>query len=278
MRDFNTARASLARFGTKALAVALACAATGAYASFASVVITDFSFTSNADPSFFVFAPTDTRNQSWILTAEDTPGVTVTNAGSVPNWSNVTQTAQNARTRATVASSVVFDPLTQVPLPEFTLSANATALAPGQVNTALGNMLTSGSLCLWDSNTNFDGTFASCSGAGSLTFTLFYDLILTPTSGSRGTSAYAELDVIGDGVPNGIFFDFASTVLGDTSRLGQSLTWTANLTAGNAAFFDLSGIVVVTQVPEPGVLSLAALGLIGLAATRRRKGVARTVA
>ena len=55
MRDFTTARASLARFGTTALAVALACAATGAYASFASVVINDFSFTSSADPSILRF-------------------------------------------------------------------------------------------------------------------------------------------------------------------------------------------------------------------------------
>jgi len=148
MREITTARASLARVGRTALAVALTCAATGAYASFASVVINDFSFTSSADPSFFVFAPTDTRNQSWFLFAEDTPGLTVTNSNSVPNWSNVTQAALNARTRANVASSVVTDPLTQVPLPAFTLSANATALAPGQVNTALGNMLSSGSLCL----------------------------------------------------------------------------------------------------------------------------------
>jgi len=189
MREITIGPASLARFGTTALAVALACAATGAYASFASVVINDFSFTSSADPSFFVFAPTDTRNQSWFLFAEDTPGLTVTNSNSVPNWSNVTQAATNARTRATVASSVVTDPLTQVPLPAFTLTANATALAPGQVNTALGNMLSSGSLCLWDSNTNFDGTSASCTGSGSLTFTLNYDLILTPTSGKQRKNA-----------------------------------------------------------------------------------------
>ena len=53
---------------------------------------------------------------------------------------------------------------------------------------------------------------------------------------------------------------------------------TANLAAGDSAFFDLAGVVVAQAIPEPGVLALAAIGLIGLAATRRRKGLARRVA
>src|SRR6185436_1572232 len=107
----------------------------------------------------------------------------------------------------------------------------------------------------------YDGTSASCTGSGSLTFTLFYDLIVQ-SAFALPNSAYAEVDVLGTGVPGGLFFDFASTVASIPSKFDKSFTWTADLTAGNAAFFDINGVVVAEAIPEPGILSLAALGLI----------------
>ena len=235
---------ALDRLRTIALAVALACTASGAYASFASVVINGFFVSASAAPGSFFFRAD--RHQESVLGSSGAGQRRARRAErrQRPQLGPCDPDgAKVRRTLATVASSVNVDPLTQVRLRLLHAERDGEPRVEG-VNTALGNMLTSGSFCLWDSNTNFDGTSASCTGAGSLTFTLFYDLIVNPTSGSSGTSAYAELDVLGTGVPNGIFFDFASTVLGDTSQLGQSFSWTANLTAGNAAFFDLSGIVV----------------------------------
>jgi hypothetical protein len=164
------------------------------------------------------------------------------------------------------------DPLTAVETPAFTLSgtANGAAGGNGAIYNSLGNMVSRGSLCFWDENTNFDGTSASCTGSGSLELTVFYDLLVSAPN-RLGNSAYAELDVAGNGVPNGLFVDFSSTAAGVPTQLNQSFTWTQDLTAGNSASFTVTGIVRAAAVPEPGVLSLAALGLIGLAATRRRR-------
>ena len=123
-----------------------------------------------------------------------------------PTGTLLDRTAQSPRTKATVSSSVDTDPLTQLDTPRFTLSATANSTAIGMLYTALGNMLTSGSFCFWDSNTAFDGTSASCTGAGSLTFTLFYDLIVHLALSALPNSAYAEINVLGTGVPNGILF------------------------------------------------------------------------
>ena len=81
-------------------------------------------------------------------------------------------------------------------------------------------------------------------------------------------SAYADLTV--DSTSLGSFTDFASTVANTGSRLDQQLLWTATLGAGDAELFSLTGNVVAEAVPEPGILSLLALGLVALATTRRR--------
>jgi hypothetical protein len=256
---------------TAAIAAALACAANGAYAiSFASVVINGLSFSQTAAPGSFIFAPTDTRNQAWDLQALTNNVLDQQNTGSVPDWANLDKTAQTAQANATLSSSVDTDPLTQVESPRFTLSATANSPgANGVLYSALGNMITDGSFCFWDENTDFDGTSASCTGSGSLSFTVFYDLVVNSALGLPN-SAYAEIDVLGTGVPGGFFADFASTALGIPSEADQSFTWTADLLGGDAAAFTIAGTVAAEAVPEPGVLGLVALGLIGLAATRRR--------
>jgi hypothetical protein len=77
MREATTAPAGLGRTRTTALdrlrtialATALACTSSGAYASFASVVIDGLFISVSTAPGTFVFAPTDTRSQSWDLQA-----------------------------------------------------------------------------------------------------------------------------------------------------------------------------------------------------------------
>ena len=266
----TTLRRALGRLRAAAVVAALACASNGAYASFASVVIDGLFVSGTGAQGSFLFAPTDTRNQAWDLQALTNNVLNQQSAGSVASWAILDKTAQNAGANATMSSVVDTDPTTAVETPRFTLSA--TANSPGAIGTlytAFGNMITDGSLCFWDENTAFDGTSASCTGSGSLALTVFYDVIANSAFGLPN-SAYAEFDLLGTGVPGGLFFDFASTVLGVPSKLDQSFSWTADLTAGDAAFFTLAGTVVAEAIPEPGILSLAALGLIGLAVSRRR--------
>jgi len=269
MSKDKTTSGAPSRFWALATAMAMASAATGADASVARVVIDSFT-ASGTSTSGFLFAPTDNRFQSWLLQAETNGGATTSsNSNTVFTWSNQTATAQTATAKATVASTNQTDPSGALETPNFTLEANATPLSNGLIQDAFGNMLESGLFCFGNGN-NFDGTTAGCNAAGSVTFTVFYDLIISALPGGPASSAYAEFDVTGTGVPNGLFFDIASTAAGGSSKLTQEFTWTANLLAGGFASVDLNGVVVVQAVPEPNVLVLAALGLIGLAATRRR--------
>lgn len=272
MRAVTSARAALGRLRTIALATALACTASGAHAGFASVVIDGVVISSSSDSDTFLFAPLDTMNQAWDLQVLVDGVIVDQNANSLPNWDPSGATAQDPNAVSTVSTYQFTDPLTQLITPGFALTATANVFPDSSLRTAVGNMFSSGTFCFWDSVApppGFDGTSSFCNGTGSLTFTVFYDLIISPLN-----SNYAEINILGNGVPGGSFVDYASTTLGIGSKEDQSFTWTANLTPGNFASFDVAGIVVAEAIPEPGVLSLLAVGLLGLFVTRRRSGIA----
>jgi len=270
------ARRAFGRLRTAAVVAALACASNGAYAAFASVLIDDFFFTATpGNDTSFLFAPTDTMGQVWDLRTFANGAQTGVATGNRADFGNVTATATGPQASATVSSSPITLPSGQV-TPSFHVSATANPLG-GVPYEASGLMFVFGSYCFYDAALDtagaFDGTSAFCTGLGSVDFFIQYDLEVTQGPGFPPTTAYAELDVNATGLAS--VFDFASTVAGVPSKLDQQLIWTAILGTGDAATFDLTGVVVATAAPEPGVLALAALGLIGLAATRRRN--ARTV-
>jgi hypothetical protein len=269
MRAVATARVTRGRLRSIALAAALACTTSSAYAGLASVVIDGFVISSSAADGSFVFGPFDTMNQAWDLEVLIDGGTVDQDAGSSPDWNPSNATAQEPNTMATVSSYQFTDPFTQLISPGFALSATANLVPDRSLRTAVGNMLSSGSFCFWDSTAPFDGTSGSCSGAGSLTFTVFYDLVVS--AAPLTNSAFAQLSVMGTGVPGGLFVDSAS---GNGSKEDQFFTWTVDLASGNSASFSLEGIVVAEAVPEPGALGLAALGLLALFLARRRSGAA----
>jgi len=267
----TTASAAIDRIRTATLAAALAFTANVASAGSASVVIDGFTIDTSADPAVFVFAPLDYMQQAWDLRALEGGGLEQLVNGSVPDWSNVDETAATPLAHATVSSLQATDVLTQLATPIFTLEADET----GAANVATGNMISSGGFCFGD-GAGFDGSSAGCNAAGELTFTVYYDLIVglagADGAGARA-QASAQLDIMNAAGLVATFSDLASTDLAG-SRLGQFFTFTLALPAGEVVFFDLSGSVradaVSTAVAEPDVLALIAAAGLALACVRRR--------
>ena len=273
MMSIPTARLALSRLGAALVTAGLVGWAGGANASaVASVAITGFTVGTNADPSAFVFGATDYQNQSWDLRAQNGGFGLVQQNSSVASWANVDQTAQTSLAGATVSSSVFTDNATQLNTPGFTLAAHASPSInpPSNPNRGSGSFVSSGVFCFGD-GAGFDGTSAGCNAAGELTLTVFYDLLASvdDPAGQLAEASMALHVSNGDGSISDTLSDFTSAATGG-SRLGLWKTYTLDLAAGDVAFFDLSGAVLVTAIPEPSTLALIAIAGLGIGFTRRR--------
>src|SRR5262245_22600601 len=217
------ARRALDRFRTAAVVAALACASNGAYGAFASVVIDDFFVTATTDEATsFFFVPTDQTAQTWDLRTFAAGVQTGVASGSTPNWPPfLTATASGPQANATVTSQPITLPSGQL-APSFNLAATANPLSNGVLYEATGLMFAAGGYCFYDAALDplglFDGTSAFCTGSGTLDFFLQYDLNVIRGPGDPPTSAFADLTVTSLSLPNGSFYDFASTVAGIPSK------------------------------------------------------------
>lgn len=150
-----------------------------------------------------------------------------------------------------------------VTAPSITGTGDDVLLAFGSINSGVANLNAQGGAGI---NTN--NAFAVCTGAGTADFAG----VAVPSGGTpfMNTTAASCANGIGDAffdTPNP-FYPVVFTTFNNTSQ-GVSLDATGRYLAVNAAGrADFA-------IPEPGVLALVGLGLLGLGATRRRKSSAK---
>ncbi len=256
---------------TLAAAAVLATAAGASHAG-ATVSIDYFGVSSQAGYVWTVDAYQ--RFQSDALQAGGLGGG-VQSTNEAANWqqgSNTTAQTANAQATGVLTEQIEFWPQ-YLATPLFSLAASTSRGGsygvPALPNYANALGLLAGGFTLID----FDGNAL----AGDITFTIYYTLNVASATNLSRSSDYAEAlfgvdayddDEAYDTSLHALSSDFANGMSGDISGV---LTWTFNLLAGEIAGFTVTGSAISSSaVPEPGVLALAATGMLGAGLARRR--------
>jgi hypothetical protein len=164
-----------------------------------------------------------------------------------------------------------------------TVGAGGT-LAPGNspgVTTFSGNLALSGNTVMEIDGTVRGTEYDGVNMTGTAANTLVYGGTLTMSFGAVPTATVYDLFQIGSVIQSGTFGSVSiggSAVASSTAASITGSGWTASLTDNvtsavwNLSFDNASGDLTVTAIPEPSAFAvIAGLGVLGLAATRRRK-------
>ncbi len=261
--------------GTFALAAGLAFGAGAAVAApvTASVSVTGFTVTTTTADAY-VWPVDAVAYQQWTMTALNAGGLlgAQSNNFSANNLDPVTRLAQTSMARARGNTETFTDPLTALSTYGMTVSATAfpSIYAPSTPsNSANATGLQQGGFTLIDAFGN--------ALAGELSFTVYYDIDVAAGFGSApGTYGQSSISLLASDDAGDSFSasdDMTSyTQPGGVGSRSGSFTWSFALQAYDTAYYTLGATAVAFAVPEPGVLLLAATGLLGaaLAGQRRR--------
>ena len=259
------------------VAAALACGATAGMAGTATVNVTSFTVSAAEFSGNFAFAMDPF--QSYNLTALEAGGLLGAGSDnySADNWNlGLNRLAQTANTKATGNTVQFTDAATQLATVGFNVSAQATGAyaPPAQPNYANASALQSGTFVLFDE--------AGALTGGTITFDLFYDMAVATPGSTATTYSQTQLNLLlsADGSDDKSFADglLSNSLAGGTGLVTSGhYSWTYTLTAGQAAYYTLSGSAIasaalpVAAIPEPETYALMALGLAGIGAVSRRR-------